>query len=101
MVQKMKRIRKFLQDGQGQDLIEYTLLLAFVALASAGLYTSAGGSVSNIWGNANGNLAMASDCAVGGNACAVEEAVQACISNGHPNFQINGPATGTQTVTCN
>lgn len=97
----MKRIRTFLQDGQAQDLVEYTLLLAFLALASAGLYTSAGGSVANIWGSANGNLAMASDCASGGNACAVNEAVQACISSGHPSFTINGPATGTQTVTCN
>ena len=28
-------MRNFLRDEQGQDLIEYTLLLAFVALASA------------------------------------------------------------------
>jgi Flp pilus assembly pilin Flp len=33
----MNLIRNFLQDEQGQDLIEYTLLLAFVCLASAGL----------------------------------------------------------------
>ncbi len=30
----------FVNDEQGQDLIEYTLLLAFVALASAALFTS-------------------------------------------------------------
>jgi Flp pilus assembly pilin Flp len=46
-------------DEQGQDLIEYTLLLAFVALASAALFISTGGSVSTIWGNANGNLVNA------------------------------------------
>ena len=39
----------FVKDEQGQDLIEYTLLLAFVALASAALFTSAGKSVSSIW----------------------------------------------------
>jgi Flp pilus assembly pilin Flp len=36
---------RFLQDEQGQDLIEYTLLLAFVCLASAALFISVGGSV--------------------------------------------------------
>jgi hypothetical protein len=30
------------KDEQGQDLIEYTLLMAFVALASAGLFLGAG-----------------------------------------------------------
>ena len=31
-------MRNFWQDEAGQDLIEYTLLLAFVALASAALF---------------------------------------------------------------
>jgi Flp pilus assembly pilin Flp len=52
-------MRNFLRDEQGQDLIEYTLLLAFVALASAGLFISAGGSVSGIWGRANTQLGAA------------------------------------------
>lgn len=43
----------FLGDEGGQDLIEYTLLLAFVALASAALFISAGASVSSIWQIAN------------------------------------------------
>jgi Flp pilus assembly pilin Flp len=47
------------KDEHGQDLIEYTLLLAFVALASAALFTSAGGSVSSIWGSASTTLAAA------------------------------------------
>ena len=50
---------KFVKDEQGQDLIEYTLLLAFVALASAALFTSAGSSVSKIWGSASNNLSNA------------------------------------------
>jgi len=49
----------FLQDEQGQDLIEYTLLLAFVCLASAALFISAGGSVSGIWNTTNSDLALA------------------------------------------
>ena len=35
-------IVRFVRDEQGQDLIEYTLLLAFVCLASAALFIGAG-----------------------------------------------------------
>ena len=38
----MKLFQRFLKDEQGQDLIEYTLLMAFVALASAAIFVSAG-----------------------------------------------------------
>ena len=50
------RLVRFSQDESGQDLIEYTLLLAFVALASAALFFSAGGSVNTIWSVANSEL---------------------------------------------
>ena len=36
--------RNFWREEQGQDLIEYTLLMAFVALASAALFIGAGGT---------------------------------------------------------
>jgi Flp pilus assembly pilin Flp len=48
-----------IRDEQGQDLIEYTLLLAFVALASATLFIGSGQSVSGIWGSASNNLSAA------------------------------------------
>jgi Flp pilus assembly pilin Flp len=47
------------RDEQGQDLIEYTLLLAFVALASAALFIGSGTSVSTIWNAASNNLSNA------------------------------------------
>lgn len=53
------QIINLIRDEQGQDLIEYTLLLAFVALASAALFVSAGGSVKSIWSGANDNLTNA------------------------------------------
>ncbi len=56
-------INKFCRDESGQDLIEYTLLMAFVALASASLFISAGGSVSAIWGTASNQLTNASAAA--------------------------------------
>jgi len=52
-------MQRFWRDESGQDLIEYTLLLAFVALASASLFLSTGNSVSGIWGNASTQLSAA------------------------------------------
>jgi Flp pilus assembly pilin Flp len=50
-------------EEQGQDLVEYTLLLAFVCLASAALFINAGGAVAGIWTVANGSLAAANTSA--------------------------------------
>jgi Flp pilus assembly pilin Flp len=52
-------IQRFWKDESGQDLIEYTLLMAFVALASASLFVSTGSSVSGIWGVASNQLSNA------------------------------------------
>ena len=59
----MKWLNTFLRDEQGQDLIEYTLLLAFVALASAALFIGAGGSVQGIWSVNNSQLIAANTAA--------------------------------------
>ncbi len=56
-------LNRFLLDEQAQDLIEYTLLLAFVCLASAALFISAGGSVAGIWSSTNTDLANANTTA--------------------------------------
>jgi Flp pilus assembly pilin Flp len=56
-------VLRFLRNEQGQDLIEYTLLLAFVCLASAALFLSAGGSVAGIWNATNSRLASANTSA--------------------------------------
>jgi Flp pilus assembly pilin Flp len=55
--------QNFMNDEQGQDLIEYTLLLAFVALASAAIFIGAGNSISGIWGATNTRLANANSYA--------------------------------------
>ena len=55
----MTLLKNFLREESGQDLIEYTLLLAFVALASAALFIGAGGSVAGIWSVANSRLSVA------------------------------------------
>ncbi len=39
----------FLVDEHGQDLVEYSLLLAFICLAGAATYISLGGHVNKLW----------------------------------------------------
>ena len=46
-------INLFLRAEEGRDLVEYTLLLAFVCLASAALFIGAGKSMANIWVDTN------------------------------------------------
>ena len=60
MLNVMKRLWL---DEQGQDLIEYTLLMAFVALASAALFISSGASISSIWSDSNVSLSTAATTA--------------------------------------
>jgi Flp pilus assembly pilin Flp len=59
----MTILRNFWHDEQGQDLIEYTLLMAFVALASAALFIGAGGSIKGIWKTTNSQLTQANTLA--------------------------------------
>lgn len=51
-----KFITNFLRDEQGQDLIEYTLLLGVLSLSSAAIYVSAGKSVTVIWNSGDATL---------------------------------------------
>ncbi len=55
----MTFLRNFWKEDQGQDLIEYTLLMAFVALASAAVFIGAGGSIQSIWGQTSTQLSQA------------------------------------------
>jgi Flp pilus assembly pilin Flp len=55
----------FLRAEEGQDLVEYTLLLAFVCLASAALFIGAGKSMANVWTDTNLVLTNAGQVANG------------------------------------
>jgi len=56
-------IVRFVREEQGQDLIEYTLLLAFVCLASAALFIGAGNTLAGIWSTTNTILVNANSLA--------------------------------------
>ena len=49
----------FWEDERGQDLLEYSLLLAFVALTGAALFIGMGQTTSTLWGIVNTRLAAA------------------------------------------
>jgi Flp pilus assembly pilin Flp len=51
------------QEEEGQDLVEYSLLLAFIALAAIALLSAAGNSVKGIWTSINTNLTNAAAAA--------------------------------------
>lgn len=46
---RVRGIHRFLRSEQGQDLTEYTLVVSFIAVASAALFLGAGGNVNTIW----------------------------------------------------
>jgi len=58
-------IARIRRDDRGQDLIEYTLLMAFLALAAVGLFAGTGGSVSGIWSSAGSTIAVANGASPG------------------------------------
>jgi len=51
--------RDLSRDETGQDLIEYSLLLAFIALAAMALLLSAGGGIKTLWTHINSSLTSA------------------------------------------
>jgi len=53
-------IRQLVEGEEAQDLLEYTLLLAFVALAGAAMFVGMGNTSSGIWNTVNSRLSNAS-----------------------------------------
>ena len=51
----------FWTSEDGQDLVEYTLLLAFVALVGAAVFIGMGESTSEIWTAVNSRFAAANE----------------------------------------
>ncbi len=52
-------LRAFWQEENGQDLVEYSLLLAFIALAAVAVLGNVKTSISTIWNSISSTLASA------------------------------------------
>ena len=59
----MSYFKYFLKDEEGQDMVEYTLLLAFVALAAGAAYVTIGNNISGIWSKAQTDIQNAAAAA--------------------------------------
>jgi Flp pilus assembly pilin Flp len=59
----MTLLLKIWKAEEGQDLIEYTLLMAFIALASAALFLGLGKNIKGIWTSSNSQLSAANTSA--------------------------------------
>jgi len=51
------------REEEGQDLIEYSLLMAFVSIVVVGLFAGVGGNVKNVWTSGNTQLGLAKSAA--------------------------------------
>lgn len=56
-------IARFCQDTEGQDLVEYSLLLAFIALGAVAILSSVGGSITSLWSTAGSMLSSSATAA--------------------------------------
>ena len=52
-------MKQLWQEETAQDLVEYSLLLAFVALVGAALFIGMGQTTSSIWGIVNSRMSNA------------------------------------------
>ncbi len=54
------------REEDGQDLVEYSLLLAFIALAAIGVLTNVSKSINGLWTTVNSSLTNANSVAKAG-----------------------------------
>ncbi len=58
-MQLVNFVKSFVRNDEGQDLLEYALLVALIALVAVAAVTAAGGSVKQIFTNIANALAAA------------------------------------------
>jgi Flp pilus assembly pilin Flp len=55
----MRRFYDFWRDQDGQDIVEYSLLITFIAIACLALVASGQTSIKTIWSSGSNTLASA------------------------------------------
>lgn len=61
----MKRFLQFAQDDRAQDLIEYSLLITFIAIASLIMIAEGHPVIDGVWSTANTDITAANTIATG------------------------------------
>jgi Flp pilus assembly pilin Flp len=59
----VRLLSNFLREDDGQDLVEYSLLLGFVCLASAALFISLGQGIGSVFSIGNVQISSAASAA--------------------------------------
>jgi len=59
IINKVSQVRALFKNEEGQDLLEYALLIALIALVAVGAVTAAGKSVNTIFTAIAGSLSAA------------------------------------------
>ena len=55
----LNRLRELWDGEDGQDLVEYSLLLAFIALVAVAILSGVGKNIAKIWTSINGQVSNA------------------------------------------
>jgi Flp pilus assembly pilin Flp len=56
----MQLLKRFVKEEQGQDLVEYALLLVFLALAAIAVLPTLGQAVNNVFSQSSSTLTSGS-----------------------------------------
>lgn len=59
-------VNTFLKEEDGQDLVEYSLLLAFIGLGAVVVLTTVKGSINKLWTDVNKQLTTTSKTVAAG-----------------------------------
>ena len=62
--------RAFRKEDRGQDLAEYCLLTALIALVAVAIFVHFSGGIQALWGNANATLVAGNSSSDGGGSAA-------------------------------
>jgi pilus assembly protein Flp/PilA len=55
----MTYLKNFMRDEEGQDMVEYALLLGFIALAVVAVMTTTGSDIASMYSKVNGSITTA------------------------------------------
>jgi Flp pilus assembly pilin Flp len=60
---RLERLQAFFEDDTAQDMVEYSLLLAFIALAAVGLLTGVKIQIKGLWSTISSTLSSTNTAA--------------------------------------
>jgi len=52
----MNLVKRLIKEEEGQGMIEYVLIVAFISIVAIALIRGVGGNVKNVWNNTNNAL---------------------------------------------